>query len=91
MMPEAIMILLLPPSQKELITRLRNRGDESEQQLKIRLERAKYELSQFKQYDYLIVNDVIDDAYHKVESVITASRCHKERAGGIVKQILNEF
>lgn len=91
MIPNAIMILLLPPSQKELITRLMGRGDESEQQLKIRLERAKHELSQFEEYDYLIVNDTIDEACHKVESIVSANRCRKKRTRIIAEKILSEF
>ena len=91
MIPNAIMILLLPPSQKELIARLRGRGNESERQLRIRAERAKHELSQFENYDYLIVNDIIDEAYRKVESVIIANRCRREHAWPIAKQILSGF
>ena len=89
--PNAIMILLMPPSQKELITRLRGRGNESERQLKIRLERAKHELLQFEEYDYLIVNDAVDEAYRKVESVIIANRCRREQTRMTVERILGGF
>jgi guanylate kinase len=91
MIPNAIMILLLPPSQKELATRLKGRGDTSEQQLKIRLERARHELLQFEEYDYLIVNDTVDEACRKVESVIIANRYRRERTRTTVEQILSEF
>jgi len=91
MIPNAIMILLMPPSQKELIARLKGRGHESERQLKIRLERAKHELLQFEAYDYLIVNDTVDEAYRKVESVIIANRCRRERTKITVEQILGDF
>jgi guanylate kinase len=89
--PNATMILLIPPSPNELARRLKGRGGESEQQLNMRLERAKHELSQFEEYNYIIVNDTVDEAYRKVEAVVIASRCLREQAKLMVKQILNKF
>lgn len=89
--PNAIMIFLLPPSPTQLMARLHNRGDESNQQVQIRLKYAKQELSQFEKYDYLVVNEDLGQAYQAVESIIIASRHRKERVILAAQQILNDF
>jgi len=89
--PDAVMVFLLPPSAGELAARLRGRGDESEEQVRIRLEYAHHELSQFAQYDYLVVNDKVDQAYQRLESIITATRSRRERMTGTAQRILDTF
>ncbi len=89
--PDAVMIFLLPPSSRELSARLRGRGDESEDQVRIRLEYAKHELAQLEGYDYLVVNDTVDQAYHRLESIIIATRCRRERMGAVAKAVLDSF
>ena len=64
-MPEAVTIFIMPPSVEELERRLRNRGDTSEEQIAMRMERAVWEMEQRHWYDYVVVND-------------TASRCAEE-------------
>ena len=56
-MPEAILIFIEPPSKEELERRLRGRGDTSEDQIQIRLERATWELEQKSWYDHVLIND----------------------------------
>ena len=89
--PDAVMLFLLPPSAGELSARLRGRGDESEEQVRIRLDYARHELSQFAAYDYLVVNDTVEQAYRKLESIIIATRCRKERMAGAAQRILESF
>ena len=89
--PDAVMVFLLPPSSRELSARLRGRGDESEEQVRIRLEYARHELSQFAAYDYLVVNDTVEEAYRKLESIIIATRCRKERMARTAQRILDSF
>ena len=89
--PDAVMVFLLPPSAGELSARLRGRGDESEEQVRIRLEYARHELSQFAAYDYLVVNDTVEEAYRKLESIIIATRCRKERMARTAQRILDSF
>ena len=55
--PEAVLIFIMPPSRQELERRLRSRGDTSEEQIRIRLERASWEMEQRSWYDYVVVND----------------------------------
>ena len=89
--PDAVMVFLLPPSAGELSARLRGRGDESEEQVRIRLEYAHHELSQFAAYDYLVVNDTVEAAYRKLESIIIATRCRKERMAQTAQRIMDSF
>jgi len=89
--PDAVMVFLLPPSAGELASRLRGRGDESEDQVRIRLDYAHHELSQFDQYDYLVVNDTVEQAYRKLESIIIATRSRRERMTTAARRILDTF
>ena len=89
--PDAVMVFLLPPSSAELSARLRGRGDESEEQVRIRLDYARHELAQFEGYDYLVVNDTVEQAYRRLESIIVATRCRRERMGSTAQQILDSF
>lgn len=55
--PEAVLIFIMPPSMEELERRLRGRGDTSEEQIKMRMERAVWEMDQRTWYDYVVTND----------------------------------
>ena len=55
--PEAVLIFIMPPSMEELERRLRGRGDTSEEQIKMRMERAVWEMEQKQWYDHVVVND----------------------------------
>ena len=89
--PDAVMVFLLPPSSAELSARLRGRGDESEEQMRIRLDYARHELAQYEGYDYLVVNDTLNQAYRRLESIIIATRCRRERMGKTAQRILDSF
>ena len=68
--PEATLIFILPPSMEELERRLRSRGDTSEEQMKLRLERAKWEIDQAPKYDYTVVNDNVGTCVNKILNII---------------------
>lgn len=71
-MPEAIMILLEPPSLLELERRLRSRGTESEERLVERLAEAELELVQRDRFDHVVTNDEIETASARVAAIIGA-------------------
>ncbi|HBY57052.1 MAG TPA: guanylate kinase [Candidatus Atribacteria bacterium] len=73
--PEGIFIFIAPPSWKDLEERLRGRRTETEKDLERRLKDAFNEMKYAKNYDYLVVNDNIEDAVKKIESIIIAERC----------------
>ena len=55
--PEAVTVFIMPPSGEELERRLRGRGDTPEEQIRIRMERASWEMEQRSWYDYVVTND----------------------------------
>ena len=73
--PEGIFIFILPPSMEELKSRITNRGSETPESLKTRLEAAYDEISFASKYDYAVVNDKVEDAVKKIESIIIAEKC----------------
>lgn len=68
--PEATLIFIMPPSAQELERRLRGRGDTSEEQIAMRLERAKWEMDQRSWYDYVVVNDDVDRCANEILNII---------------------
>ena len=77
--PEGVYIFLLPPSMEELENRIRSRGTESEDQIVSRLSKAKSEALLAERYDYVIVNDVVDDVVQSVECILAAERLKVSR------------
>ena len=68
--PECILIMIAPPSIEELKQRLLSRNSETEEEIENRLSRLDYELSQSHLYDYVIVNDKLEDAYRELNELI---------------------
>ena len=69
-MPEAVLIFIMPPSKEELERRLRGRGDTSEDQIRIRLERADWEMQQTGWYDHVVVNDDAQRCANEILKII---------------------
>ena len=72
--PDALMIFIAPPNLKVLEERLRTRGTESEEKIQRRLANALGELSLMDKYDYVIVNTTVEEAYERLNAVITAEK-----------------
>lgn len=70
--PDATLIFIMPPSMEELERRLRGRGDTPEDQIRMRLERAVWEMEQRAWYDYTVVNDQVDACAEKILNIISA-------------------
>ena len=68
--PEAVLIFVMPPSLEELERRLRGRGDTSEEQIQIRLERAKWEMEQRFWYDHVVVNANLEQCAADIIKII---------------------
>ena len=67
---EAITIFIMPPSKEILEERLRNRGTDSEETIRKRLQKSEYEMGFAKDFDYVVVNDILEEAVDGVESKI---------------------
>jgi guanylate kinase (EC 2.7.4.8) len=77
-MPESILVFVSPPSLEELEHRLRERGTESGEHLRLRMKNARLEMMKAKDYDYVIVNDDAERASEELKSVITGYRSIRE-------------
>lgn len=69
-MPDAVLIFIAPPSMEELQRRLAGRGDTSQEQIKLRQERAVWEMEQSKKYDYIVVNEQVEACADKILKII---------------------
>ena len=68
--PDTTLIFIMPPSVEELERRLRGRNDTSEEQIKLRLERAVWEIEQRTNYDYVVVNDQVETCANTILNII---------------------
>src|SRR3972149_1315482 len=90
-MPEAVLIFILPPSFQVLDQRLRGRRQNPPDDIERRLAVARREVSQYRNYDYAVVNDDIDRCAGLLRSIVFAERAKRERMEPIVKGILDSF
>lgn len=67
---DAILVMIAPPSVEEIKNRLIKRGTESLEKIELRMQRIDYELSRQALYDYVVVNDKLDDAIIDIEEII---------------------
>jgi guanylate kinase len=72
--PHAVLAFLAPPSLDVLRSRLENRNTETSERLKKRLDAAPGEMAKMYEYDYIIVNDKLDDAVDAMSAIIEAER-----------------
>jgi len=77
--PLATFIFILPPSLEILEERLRNRGEMSADELARRLDQGRQELGEAHWYDYLVVNDKLEEALAQLQGIVSASRCRTSR------------
>ena len=81
--PDAIMIFILPPSQKELAERMNVRGREDAETAEERLDGAGTEIAAaWQYYDNMVINDDLEQAVNEVVQIIRDSKCDKRRLGG---------
>jgi guanylate kinase len=80
-MPEAVSIFVMPPNPDVLRTRLRNRsraeGVRDEEELRRRLSAARREIENYRQYGYILINDVLDRAVAQLEAIVLAERFYR--------------
>ncbi len=76
---EGVFIFILPPSMEELKRRIIKRGSETEESLMTRFKNAYKEINYVSKYNYAVVNDTLELAVSKVESIIAAEKCRVDR------------
>jgi guanylate kinase len=76
-------IFVLPPSMEELRSRLERRAEDSAEVIARRLANARHEISRWEMYDYVIVNERLEQAYGEVRAILAAERLKRQRAMGV--------
>lgn len=76
---EGVFIFILPPSMEELKNRIKKRGSETEESLVKRFKAAFKEINYVSKYNYVVVNDTVETAVQKLESIIIAEKCRVDR------------
>lgn len=79
LIPEAIFIFIMPPSLKTLVKRLKKRGTESNDKILKRFHEAYKEINEVTKYNYVVVNDILEDTVDKIESILKAEKCRVDR------------
>lgn len=86
--PEAVSIFLMPPSMHALEMRLRGRGSEDEDTINHRLVIAREEIRRAYDYDYVVLNDTVDNAVECIETIINAERLKASRNKNLISEVI---
>ena len=81
---DLVSVFILPPSVKELERRLRGRAQDTEEVMRRRMSRAADEMSHWPEYDYVVVNQAVDESIEQVKSILIAERLKRDRQVGLV-------
>ena len=92
--PQVVSIFLLPPSMAELESRLRTRGQDSDEVIAGRMRKSRDEISHWAEYDYVLVNDDLDACEARLKTILAAERMRRTRQPGLtgfVQGLNDEF
>ena len=90
---DVVTIFILPPSMAELRSRLERRAEDSPATIEKRLANARMEIQRWNEYDYVLVNDDLDEAFRSLQGILTAERLKRTRRSGLtgfVEGLLSE-
>jgi guanylate kinase len=82
--PDVVRVFILPPTMDELERRLRSRGTDSDEVIAARMARAANEISHWDGYDYVLINDAVDECYGEVAAILRAERLKRRRQIGLI-------
>ncbi|WP_315704205.1 MULTISPECIES: guanylate kinase [unclassified Bradyrhizobium] len=80
---DVVSVFILPPSAADLEKRLHTRAQDSHEVIRARMSRASDEMSHWAEYDYIVINHDIDEAFAEVQSILKAERLKRERRVGL--------
>ena len=86
---DVVSVFILPPSAADLEKRLHTRAQDSEEVIRSRMDRASHEMSHWAEYDYIVVNRNIDEAFAEVQSILKAQRLKRARRVGLTGFVRN--
>lgn len=78
-LPESLLIFIMPPSLKTLVKRLKGRGTDSNDKIIERFHTAYKEINEVTKYNYVVVNDKLEEAIEKVDAILKAEKCRVDR------------
>ena len=90
-LPDAVSVFILPPSFQELSRRLRDRHSDAPKEIERRLHTARKEIARWSEYDYLVVNDRLDDAAQALQAIVRGARFRRINQAKRVQKILRTF
>ncbi len=91
LIPDAILIFIMPPSREALRDRLARRATDSPEAVARRLSLARGEVEKSPMYEFIVINDDLDVAYDQLRAIVIAARCRRERQMGRIKEISSSF
>jgi len=80
---DLVSVFILPPSSAELERRLRSRAQDAEEVIARRMDEATHEISHYNEYDYVIINRVLDDSMLKLRTILGGERMRRTRLMGL--------
>lgn len=91
---DVVSIFILPPSIAELDRRLRSRGQDSDEVIAGRMAKSRDEISHWAEYDYVLVNDDLEQTFERLKTILLAERLRRDRQpqlSGFVRDLNTEF
>lgn len=89
--PTALLMFVMPPNAVELKRRLEGRGTESREVIEKRLRRASEEAEGIEQYDYIVINDKLEECVEKMHALIQAAHCAPQRNEELIENMRKEL
>jgi guanylate kinase len=90
-LPEAVFVFIIPPSPEVLRSRLEGRQTDTREQIELRLKTAAEEISEYRYFDYVIINKNLEKAFARLESIVAAEQCKMKNVKNEIEEILEEF
>ena len=91
MYPDAVLLFIMPPSAEELERRLVGRGTEDEATIKARLQRASDEAKGVENYNYIVINDKVDDCFEAIHSIVNSEKRKAVNNMSLINNIKEEL
>lgn len=80
---DIVSIFILPPSMKELLSRLTRRAEDTVETIQTRLQNARFEIEKWRDYDYVVINEDLNRAFESVRAIVQAERLRRDRRPGL--------
>lgn len=88
--PDAVSVFVLPPSMESLKQRLRTRASDDEATIERRFHNAEREIAHYGMFDYVIVNDVLEDAKQRMRGIVLAEQVRRVRTASAAEALLRQ-